>query len=128
MDHYSKSEANSIDAELSSIDIRILRDMNIRFDVLVPDVKKNYINSLINNQNAKSSVPICGLQNFEYGSMGHYHTYDELLANLDSMASKYPNLITAKNYIGTSIEGRAIYAVKVSDNPYFDESATEGIV
>ena len=33
----------------------------------------------------------------------------------------YPNLITQKFSIGTSVEGRTIWAVKISDNPNVNE-------
>ena len=63
---------------------------------------------------------------FNYGSMGNFLTYDELLLELDSMATNYPNLITVKQPIDTFLtqEGRPIYYVKISDNPNVDESST----
>ncbi|RCK73980.1 MAG: Fibronectin type III domain protein [Ignavibacteriae bacterium] len=59
---------------------------------------------------------------FGYGSMGGYYTYNEVIQQLDSMKLLYPNLITAKQVIGTSIQGRYIFAVKISDNPDLNES------
>ncbi len=67
-------------------------------------------------------------QNFNLGSMGGFTTYDELLADLDKMATMYPNLITAKAPIDETIvthEGRQIFYVKVSDNPNVDEDEAE---
>ncbi len=49
--------------------------------------------------------------------MGGFYTFAEITANLDSMFANYPNLITQKYSIGTSHEGRTIWAVKISDNP-----------
>ena len=49
--------------------------------------------------------------------MGGFYTFDEVVAQLDTMRFSYPNLITAKDSIGSSIEGRTIWAVKISDNP-----------
>ena len=37
----------------------------------------------------------------------------------------YPNLITAKDSIGASVQGRTIWAVKISDNPDVDEDEPE---
>lgn len=59
---------------------------------------------------------------FGTGSMGGYYTFAEAIAQLDSMRLYYPQLISAKNQIGTSIEGRPIYAVKISDNPDLAET------
>ena len=59
---------------------------------------------------------------FDFGSMGGYYTFAEIEADLDEMFSLYPNLITQKFSIGTSIEGRTIWAVKISDNPNMSEN------
>lgn len=62
-----------------------------------------------------------GVTGFGYGSMGGYYTLAEIEADLDEMFQLYPNLITQKYSIGTSIEGRPIWAVKISDNPNTNE-------
>jgi carboxypeptidase T len=63
-----------------------------------------------------------GVAGFDFGSMGGYYTLAEIEADLDEMFQLYPNLITQKFSIGTSIEGRTIWAVKISDNPNINES------
>jgi len=126
MDHFTKSSKNKIEAEVSDSQIRILKDLNYNFEILIDDITVFYQESL--DLSRAASAPACGLQNFNMGSMGHYHTYDEILAHLDSMRSKYPNLITVKQDIGTSIEGRKIYAIKISDNPDSNEVSTESSV
>lgn len=63
---------------------------------------------------------------FEKGKyMGGYHTYSEVGVALDSMHTLYPSLTTAKINIGNSLEGRAIWALKISDNPDADEDEPE---
>ncbi len=57
--------------------------------------------------------------------MGGYHTYSEVAAALDSMHTLYPSLTTTKTNIGNSLEGRAIWAFKISDNPDVDEDEPE---
>jgi carboxypeptidase T len=55
---------------------------------------------------------------------GEYHTYKELEADLESLQTAYPNL--ARVYtIGTSLENRNIYALKISDNVSRDEEEAE---
>ena len=58
-------------------------------------------------------------QNFGLGSMGGYYTLQEVLNVLDSMHLKYPNLVSQKLQAGgqTSIEGRPLYYVKISQHP-----------
>ncbi|MCX8056477.1 MAG: M14 family zinc carboxypeptidase [Ignavibacteria bacterium] len=58
---------------------------------------------------------------FGYGSMGGYYTYTEVIQQLDSMKILYPDLITTKLVVGSTIEGRNIFAVKISDNPNLNE-------
>ncbi len=58
-------------------------------------------------------------------TMGGFRTYSEISAFLDSMANNYPSLVTAKTSIGLSHEGRELWMVKVSDNPYLDEDEPE---
>jgi hypothetical protein len=58
-----------------------------------------------------------GITSFTYGSMGGYHTYDELGRKLDTLAQQHPALMTPKFSIGTSRESRAIWAVEISDSP-----------
>lgn len=63
--------------------------------------------------------------NFKLGSMGGMLTYTELLAELDEMAMKYPNLISTRANASsslTTIEGRNIEYVRISDNPNVSES------
>jgi hypothetical protein len=57
--------------------------------------------------------------------MGGYPTNSEVLAILDGWAAQYPNLITPRFSIGTTIEGRDIWAVKISDNPNVNENEPE---
>ncbi|MDH5628201.1 MAG: M14 family metallopeptidase, partial [Candidatus Krumholzibacteria bacterium] len=57
-------------------------------------------------------------------NLGAYHTYAELDTALTALVTAYP-AIAQRSVIGTSIEGRSIYALKVSDNVTVDESEPE---
>ena len=59
--------------------------------------------------------------------MGGFLTLNEIMLELDSMTTLFPNLISPKFIIGNNqtIEGRDVYAIKISDNPNTDETATE---
>lgn len=58
-------------------------------------------------------------------TMGGFPTLDEAIAYMDSMHSEYPLLMTARDSVGYSIEGRALWMVKISDNPNIDEDEPE---
>lgn len=54
----------------------------------------------------------------------NYHNYSEMVAEINRLTSTYPNLISSST-VGSSYEGRAIYAVKISDNVASDEAEPE---
>ena len=59
-------------------------------------------------------------------SFGGCLTYTQVLQELDDMRALYPNLISARLDASpinqTSVEGRTIYYVRISDNPDIDEA------
>lgn len=55
------------------------------------------------------------------GSMGGFRTLAEIGAELDRLHAVYPSIVSAKYSIGTSIQNRPIWAVRLSDNPSVDE-------
>jgi len=65
------------------------------------------------------------LREFGQGSMGGYYTLSEIIENMDSLHAQYPHIVSAKDSIGTSFEGRTIWAFKISDNPEVDEDEPE---
>lgn len=58
-------------------------------------------------------------------AMGDYKTLDEINAYLDQMIADHSDIMSAKVSIGQSLEGRDIWAVKISDNPEIDEDEPE---
>ena len=57
--------------------------------------------------------------------MGGYKTLDELYTYLDGIIADHPGIITDKISIGQTIEGRDVWAVKISDNPDVNEDEPE---
>jgi hypothetical protein len=51
------------------------------------------------------------------GSMGGYYTLAEVENQLDQLAATYPEIITPKFAVGTSLEGRSIWGFRMSDQP-----------
>ncbi|RKZ15899.1 hypothetical protein DRQ53_07760 [bacterium] len=56
-----------------------------------------------------------------------YHTYAEMEVALQDLVASFPS-ICALSIIGTSIEGRNIYALKISDNVAQDEPEPEVLI
>ncbi len=59
------------------------------------------------------------------GNAQLFHSLDKITLLLDKFRSRYPHIISEKESIGKSVEGREIWAVKVSDNPDVDEDEPE---
>lgn len=55
---------------------------------------------------------------------GFYHTYDQVYDVLDSFATDYPD-ICRLDTIGYSVQNRAIWAMRVTDNPQIEEHEPE---
>ncbi len=87
---------------------RRLAEMGYSVTVLVPDLAAQFEASATAGPN-----------------FGVFHTYSETEAYLDSIAAAFPAITTEKFSIGSSLEGRTIWAIKVSDNPDIDEAEGE---
>ena len=127
--HLDKND-NSIIVFINDEEYSILQLTGFRYEVLIHDwygyynnlPKLTEIEKAVFIQNSKMEMNVSG---FGFGSMGGFYTLAEVNAELDSMRSLYPNLITSKASIGNSIENRPIYMVKISDNPDIDENEPE---
>ncbi|OQX72561.1 MAG: hypothetical protein B6D64_14990, partial [Bacteroidetes bacterium 4484_276] len=53
-----------------------------------------------------------------------YHSYQEIIDLADSLADNFPDICT-KHIFGTSMGGRQLAALKISDNPAIDENEAE---
>jgi len=121
--------------EYSETEIASIEKLGYRYEILIEDMEQYYLqrNRSYKKQPKekvyKSDAPEYETpENFELGSYGGFFTYDEMLANLDSMHFKYPQLITQRASAHDSlktIEGREVYFVKISDNAATDEAEDE---
>jgi carboxypeptidase T len=125
-DHAEYSKDNAIIIFVDDKQFSILKTSGFRYDILIDDwfkyykerqklsqaQQQNYLNESKNSYN---------VSHFGFGSMGGYYTLNEVIAQLDTMRMLYPNLISEKQSIVNTIEGRPMYVVKISDNPDVDE-------
>ncbi|NUO01995.1 MAG: T9SS type A sorting domain-containing protein [Saprospiraceae bacterium] len=115
-------------SDFSAEELAHIRAAGFQTEVLIEDVQAHYIaqNESINSRNPPNECP--GAQErypyetpsqFALGSMAGYFTYQEMLDILDSMAARYPQLVSVKAPIenGQSVEGRPIYWLRITDNP-----------
>lgn len=138
VDHVWSKPGQFIISDFSTDEFNKIKGVGLNYEILIDDVQAYYIDQNDNyNVDFKTigsgncsgisaqdyPVPI----NFSLGSMGGFFTYQEVLDHLDTMHSKYPNLITQRAPIDTFLthENRPIYWLKISDNPQNNESEPE---
>ncbi|MEO0472412.1 MAG: hypothetical protein AAF206_22505, partial [Bacteroidota bacterium] len=134
-DHGQYAKGKHLINDFSTEEIRRLELAGIPYTIDIPDVKQWYRDQVQQQASTQRSGddcfggPAAALSyqtpaNYQAGSMGGYFTYQEMLDNLDSMAAKYPNLISTRQPIGSILtqEGRPIQWLRISDNPNQDEA------
>ena len=117
----ARNEVIARSADLAALDAR-----GIPYQVLTEDLEAFYAARLVpGGVEAAGAYGAWLSPPFAQGGMGGYYTYAEVTSVLDQIHAAYPALTTVKASIGTSIEGRALWMLKVSDNPDIDESEPE---
>lgn len=121
------SKDNTIKIFINNDQFVRLQKTNLDYDILIDDWYSYYNSLPVLTVQEKTSIiqkskNDYNVDGFGFGSMGGFYTYAEIAANLDSMYLQFPNLITQKYSIGTTLEGRTIWAVKISDNPNITEN------
>ncbi|MBK7171988.1 MAG: immune inhibitor A [Bacteroidales bacterium] len=118
-------------AELSDQELQKVIRAGFEFEVLIPDMSRYYAERYqsagtgMKNLDAFNTSAWPVPAHFSLGSCGGFLTIEEMLAQLDEMRELYPNLITIKQLVSdtiTTIEGRPVYYVKISDNPDIAET------
>ncbi|MCK9994961.1 MAG: hypothetical protein KAH56_01635 [Candidatus Krumholzibacteria bacterium] len=94
----------------SAFDLEVMSEAGLTFNILNQDMESTF------------SFPDKSLH---YGA---YHTWSENIAFIDSLRLLYPDVISAKWSIGQSLEGREIWAFRISDNPDIDENEPEILI
>ena len=114
LDHIHKSN-DFIQFVISNHDLNKLDLYNVDYEIIHQDIELYYLSRLTNDFESRD---------FELGSMGGYYTFSEIEEQLIQINNEYPNL-TVLNSIGTSLEGRNIWSLKLSDNVSIDEDEPE---
>lgn len=139
-DHFS-SEGDGIIAEISEHTQKNLLASGYQFEVLIDDVTKHFVEqskSFFKQAAAsgnRTAFETSGqsIRNFittpsffstnglPPGSMGGFYTYSQMNTEMNDLVAAFPSLVQ-KTSIGTSVEGRTIWCLKISDNVVADEN------
>ena len=133
IDHVEYKKDHYIISEFSAYELDQMRNNGFKVDILVDDMVAEYLekNRVLKNGfefKAGCNVePLIEVEHFEYGSMGGFLTYEEILENLDAMHEEYPDLISERSPISTfrTHEDRPIYWSRISNNPNVDQDKKE---
>ncbi len=122
IDHAINKPGHYQEAWLSEYEITLLSKSGVPFEVTVEDWQTYYDNqpkmtpAEIDAQ-MQHAYETDAITHSIYGTMGGYMTYNEVVSKLDSMRMWYPQFISAKYSIGTTYEGRTMWAVRVTKGP-----------
>gem|GEM_PF-442174 len=112
-------KSNSIRLIIREDRLQLLDENELRYTILQEKMGSQYA------KRAKETRRIELPDEFGYGSLAGFYTFDEMIAWLDTLHMLYPDIVSEKNSIGTTIEGRKLWAVKISDNCEEDEDEPE---
>jgi hypothetical protein len=93
-----------------------LERAGVAYRVVVPDLEAFYAARLRAESELWAGSNPADAPGFGFGSMGGYYTWSEMVAKLDEMRANYPALVSAKQSLGLSHEGRPIWMAKISDH------------
>jgi hypothetical protein len=127
IDHGEFTKDNAIIVFLSEKEFTKLKETSFKYDILIDDWFEHYKNRPVLSKTQKQSYideskRTNNVSGFDFGSMGGFYTLSEVIVELDYMREFYSNLISTKDSIGSSVQGRTMYAVKISDNPDISEN------
>lgn len=124
--------------DFSYAELKVIKSLGFEMEVLIDDVSAYYSDPLRSSDQDQNIVlnkgncdgPVISGYNYptpsqyKSGSMGGYFTYQEMMDILDTMAQRYPDIISQKKIIdGFSTQnGNHLFYVKVSDHVSDDDS------
>jgi carboxypeptidase T len=130
-DHGVLHEGHDLTLELYESELNLIQSAGFNTTVLIPDLQAWYLEHnkvSVLDRNGTCASPFDAYptpENYTYGSMGGYHTLNEMLTVLDDMRTKFPSLMSEKMLVSDTIlthEGRPLWYVRISKNPDIEEN------
>lgn len=128
VDHGHYRKGAYLESDYSAVEIAKIEQAGFTIDILISDVATYYEKrgqEPANVDAVSNKAAGCGVVSnsnfptplgFSLGSMAGYFTYQEMINHLDSMASQFPDLITARQPIDTFLShlGNPIYSMTIT--------------
>ncbi|MCE9594011.1 MAG: zinc carboxypeptidase [Planctomycetes bacterium] len=125
-DHVAHDDAtHEVEVVANDRELEALVRAGIPHRIAIDDLENFYAERLAASPKAGGAYGAWLSPAFASGSMGGYYTYTQVAAVLDQIHAAYPTLTTAKTSLGNSVEGRALWMLKISDNAAIDENEPE---
>jgi hypothetical protein len=120
-----ESKTDRVDLLTQHFDIVYVGDQY--FDVIVNQAELNYLQvGKYKTEIIHESVSAFYRSRLDTSKhMGGYRVLSEIEAYLDTIIADHPTIVSSKVSLGRTIEGRDMWAVKISDNPEIDEDEPE---
>ncbi len=122
LDDIHRRDQSRVELIASAEEIVKLEAIGFPVTILDADVTRSYAHRAAQDMLLHPRQDSSRARNFHLGSLAGNLTLTEIEAEVNAMQSKFPLLISAWNKIGTSVEGRPIWAIKISRNPMDDEN------
>ncbi|MEM1043800.1 MAG: M14 family zinc carboxypeptidase [Bacteroidota bacterium] len=126
IDHARQEETErglALRTVLSARDVEAARAAGIEVEVLVEDLTAHYLAT--RSGTCQEGRVVSRIEANLCGSMGGYLTFDNVVRALDSLAARYPDIVSPKVSLGQSWEGRDVWLVEISDAPGVEEDEPE---
>lgn len=130
IEHGEMIKGQSYTSDFSEYELDLIKKSGLNHEIQISDVSNYYVNRNKLKLDALKLLYrswetwLCPLpptpKNFRFGTMGGFYKYNELLAALDSMVKKFPNLISQKTFVSSTLktyQGRPLYYVRISNSP-----------
>ncbi|HLT46695.1 MAG TPA: M14 family zinc carboxypeptidase [Rubricoccaceae bacterium] len=110
---------------LSETELAAARAADVEVEVLVEDVTAHYLAT--RRGTCEEGMGVSRIAADLCGPMGGYLTFDGVVAALDTLHARYPEVVSARASIGQGHEGRDLWMVEISDHPGVDEGEPEAL-
>ncbi len=122
IDHAITKPGLYSETTLSEQEIQLLKNSGVPYEILIDDMQVYYDNlpkmtEAEQKKQMQESNPDISITHSIYGTMGGYMTFDTVVSRLDQMRAEYPNYVSQKFSIGTTFEGRTMWAVRITNGP-----------
>ncbi len=109
-------------------DLDRLDALGVPYSVEIEDLQSFYADRIAADPGPQVGATTLGqwlTPAFGSGSMGGYYTYSEMVSVINQIQAAYPSLVSVPQSLGTTLQGRDLWAFRVSDNPGVSEGEPE---